>query len=223
MSILQISKIQHRTGNLVDLPQLDQAEFGFASDVNRLFIGKTEGNTQNIEVLTAFSNLDFDEITANTWIVGNITTGGNSIIGNITGNWQLTPGSVIESSGADLAEYYSADIAYEPGTVLEFGGSHEVTLAGIETNRLAGVVSSAPSYVMNSNISAVHPVALALTGRVPVKTIGKVSKGDMMLSAGNGYAKAAVMEPKMGTVIGKAIQNKQDDAEGVIEVLIGKI
>jgi hypothetical protein len=222
MSIVQISKIKHRSGNIEDLPQLDQAEFGFASDVNRLFIGKTEGNIQNIEVLTAYSNLAFDELTANTWIVGNISTGGNSIVGNITGNWQLTPGSVIESSGADLAEYYSADKKYEPGTVLEFGGDNEVTIAGIESNKIAGVVTTEPSYVMNSNIQAQHSVALALTGRVPCKVTGKVHKGDMMISAGNGYAKAAVMEPKMGTVIGKSLSNFEGE-DGLIEVVVGKL
>lgn len=222
MSIIQISKIQHRSGNIADLPQLDQAEFGFASDVNRLFIGKTQGNIQNIEVLTAYSDLSFDEVTANTLIVSNISSGSNVTLGYITGNWQLTPGSVIESTGADLAEYYSSDKKYESGTVLEFGGDNEVTLAGIESNKIAGVVTTAPSYVMNSNIQTQYPIALALMGRVPVKVIGKVNKGDMLVSAGNGLAKASIVTPKIGTVIGKAINNKTDDVEGIIEVLIGR-
>jgi len=61
MAILQISKIQQRTGNLVDLPQLDEAEFGWASDSKRLFIGKTTPN-ENVEVLTAYSNIYFSQI-----------------------------------------------------------------------------------------------------------------------------------------------------------------
>ena len=62
MAIVQISKIQQRSGNLVDLPQLDEAEFGFASDEKRLFIGKTEQGLENIEVLTSYSEVDFNQI-----------------------------------------------------------------------------------------------------------------------------------------------------------------
>jgi hypothetical protein len=61
MAILQISKIQQRSGNLVDLPQLDEAEFGWASDAKRLFIGKITPN-ENVEVLTAYSNISFSQI-----------------------------------------------------------------------------------------------------------------------------------------------------------------
>jgi hypothetical protein len=55
MAIVQISKIQHRSGNLVDLPQLDEAEFGWASDAKRVFIGKNKAAIENIEVLTSYS------------------------------------------------------------------------------------------------------------------------------------------------------------------------
>jgi hypothetical protein len=62
MAIIQISKIQQRSGDLVDLPQLDEAEFGFASDEKRLFIGKTEGSVENIEVLTSYSEIAFSQL-----------------------------------------------------------------------------------------------------------------------------------------------------------------
>lgn len=61
MAIIQISKIQQRSGNLVDLPQLDEAEFGWASDAKRLFIGKTTPN-ENIEVLTSYSEISFSQL-----------------------------------------------------------------------------------------------------------------------------------------------------------------
>jgi len=61
MAIIQISKIQHRSGDLVDLPQLDEAELGFASDARRLFIGKTSPN-ENVEVLTSYSTISFSQI-----------------------------------------------------------------------------------------------------------------------------------------------------------------
>ena len=68
MAILQISKIQQRAGNLVDLPQLDEAEFGWASDNKRLFIGKTTPN-ENVEVLTGYSSIYFSQIDGS---VGNL-------------------------------------------------------------------------------------------------------------------------------------------------------
>ena len=61
MAIIQISKIQQRSGELVDLPQLDEAELGFASDAKRLFIGK-EDPAENIEVLTSYSNISFSQL-----------------------------------------------------------------------------------------------------------------------------------------------------------------
>ena len=151
-----------------------------------------------------------------------ITTGSNTNTGTITGNWTLTTGSRLQATYADLAEYYSADKHYPAGTVLAFGGEQEVTLAGIETNRVAGIVSSDPAYVMNGMIQCAHPAVIALQGRVPCKVRGKVYKGDMMISAGDGYAKAAITNPNIGTVIGKALQNF-DGEEGVIEVAVGRL
>jgi hypothetical protein len=127
------------------------------------------------------------------------------------------------SSYADIAEYYSADKNYIPGTVLEFGGHNEVTLALPETTKLAGVVSQEPAYVLNGNIQAEFPVMIVLVGRVKAKVVGTVNKGDMLVSAGNGIAKASIMSPKLGSVIGKAIENKTDQGEGFIEIMVGRM
>lgn len=126
-----------------------------------------------------------------------------------------------QAKWADLAENYVADAQYEPGTVLEFGGDNEVTVASDETRRVAGVVSTDPAYLMNSHVEGEYVVALALTGRVPCKVRGKIRKGDMLVSGGNGYARPG-LDPKMGTVIGKALENF-DGIEGVIEVVVGRL
>ena len=150
----------------------------------------------------------------------NITTGANSTAGNITGNWTLTAGSRLQATYADLAEYYEADKLYEAGTVLEFGGQKEVTLAEALTPRVAGVVSTNPAYVMNSTCKGEHIVALALQGRVPCKVRGPIRKGDMLVSAGGGFARPSTI-PLMGTVIGKSLENFE--GEGVIEVVVGRL
>ena len=121
---------------------------------------------------------------------------------------------------ADLAEYYEADMSYEPSTVLAFGGNKEVTIAEDGTTRVAGVVSTDPAYIMNSTCEGEHIVALALQGRVPCKVRGKISKGDMLVSGGSGYARPAQF-PLMGTVIGKALEDFEGD--GVIEVAVGRL
>ena len=131
-----------------------------------------------------------------------LSSGANTTAGTITGNWSLSAGSRLSATYADLAEYYQADAAYEPGTVLMFGGEHEVTLAEESTSRVAGVVSTNPAYAMNSNCPDIA-VAIALQGRVPCKVQGTIRKGDMMISAGIGYA-VACSEPRLGQVIGKA-------------------
>jgi len=149
-----------------------------------------------------------------------LTTGANTTAGTITGNWTLTSGSRLQATYADLAEYYEADSNYEPGTVLSFGGEKEVTIAEDGTTRVAGVVSTNPAYAMNANCKGIA-VAIALQGRVPTKVRGTVRKGDMMVSAGNGFARPW-NNPLMGTVIGKALENF-DGVEGIIEVAVGRL
>lgn len=149
-----------------------------------------------------------------------LTAGANTTAGNITGNWTLTAGSRMQATYADLAEYYEADVKYLPGTVLMFGGEKEVTLAEDGTSKVAGVVSTNPAYVMNSTCPGLL-TAVALQGRVPCKVRGKISKGDMLISGGNGFARPNQF-PSMGTVIGKALEDF-DGYEGVIEVAVGRL
>ena len=118
---------------------------------------------------------------------------------------------------ADLAEKYSADADYEPGTVLHFGGEAEVTLCDTD---MCSKVATAPAHLMNSALEGVT-AAVALQGRVPCKVIGPVSKGDMMVSAGNGAARAEA-NPNMGSVIGKSLENFTGET-GVIEVAVGRL
>ena len=122
---------------------------------------------------------------------------------------------------ADLAENYIADAEYSPGTVLEFGGEFEVTLAQDGTNRVAGVITTNPAYLMNSNCQGTYVAAVALQGRTPCKVRGRVRKGDMLISGGNGFARTT-QTPQMGTVIGKALGDF-DGLEGVIEVAVGRL
>jgi hypothetical protein len=142
-------------------------------------------------------------------------------LGLSTNKWKSVWSSNYYGAGADLAEKYHADNEYSPGTVLMFGGEKEVTLATEDTSRVAGVVSSDPAYVMNSDLTADKTAIVALQGRVPVKVKGRIQKGDMIVSAGSGYAKSCA-EPQLGTVLGKALEDF-DGVEGIIEVVVGRL
>jgi hypothetical protein len=122
---------------------------------------------------------------------------------------------------ADLAENYVSDADYAPGTVLDFGGKHEVTISTVDSSkRVAGVVSTNPAHLMNAGLTGEHVTTVALVGRVPVKVTGTVRKGDTMVSAGDGRARADA-DPGVSTVIGKALEDFDGD-EGTIEIVIGK-
>ena len=184
----------------------------------------TSGSLTGNWALSSTSNLTLGtgilDATAGTFKSVTLTAGANSTAGTITGNWSLSVGSKLQSTYADLAEYYNSDIRYEPGTVVQFGGDKEVTIATDETNKVAGVVSRDPAYGMNAACKGIA-IAIALQGRVPVKVYGNISKGDMLVSAGNGFAKS-MAEPKMGTVIGKSLEDFSG-ASGIIEVAVGRL
>lgn len=93
--------------------------------------------------------------------------------GNLTAN--IFNGVATQARYADLAEKYLADATYEIGTVLAIGGAKEVT-AATEGSIVAGVVSGSPAFLMNADLTS--GTAVAIKGRVPVKVVGTVAKGD---------------------------------------------
>ena len=152
-----------------------------------------------------------------------VKTGSNAVgnIGQSDNYFNRVFAQATSALYADLAEKYVADAEYAPGTVVVFGGDKEVTVSSADADRaVAGVVSTNPSYIMNSGLEAEHVATVALTGRVPTRVTGTVRKGDLMVSAGYGLARAEA-DPRVGTVIGKALENFEG-TEGVIEVVVGR-
>ena len=137
---------------------------------------------------------------------------------------QTFNGTATEALYADLAENYVGDVAYEPGTVLVFGGDAEVTTTNTKSDhRIAGVVTTNPAHLMNSALEGETVVGVALQGRVPCKVLGKVEKGDMLVTAAKeGYA-IVNNTPGVGQVLGKAVGTKGDDGYGIVEVVVGRV
>jgi len=134
-------------------------------------------------------------------------------------------GTASRARYADLAENYLADSQYEVGTVVCFGGSAEITMSTVDEDlSVAGIVSEFPAYLMNADLISdagnTYVVPLALQGRVKCKVVGKVSKGGVLVSAGNGHARAEE-SPKAGSIIGKSLENFSGD-QGIIEIVVGR-
>jgi len=136
-------------------------------------------------------------------------------------------GTATNALYADLAENYTADVQYDAGTVVMFGGDREVTISTGEANhKLAGVVSTKPAFLMNEELQMTAPcavVAVALQGRVPCKVVGKINKGDMLTTSHTpGVAQAIKGTAELGTVIGKSLEHYDSDQVGIIEIAIGR-
>jgi hypothetical protein len=124
---------------------------------------------------------------------------------------------------ADLAERFEADNVYLPGTVVELGGVKEITRAVQDLSEsVFGVISTAAAYLMNAGAGSntTHP-AVAVSGRVPVRVTGMVKKGDRLVSAGHGLARAASREEITAfNVIGRSLEDKITADEGVVEAIV---
>ncbi len=182
-------------------------------------------------------------------VAGNITAGGNVVVahqlrvnsGNFTtaivnsgtagvGNigasgagFNTVFARATSAQYADLAEIYTSDREYVPGTVLIFGGEREVTVGTLSHDpRVAGVVSTNPAYVMNNSCDGVE---VALQGRVPTKVKGPVAKGDRLVTSSvQGAAERLDMSKyQPGCIIGKALEDIADDSIQTIEVVVGRV
>jgi hypothetical protein len=160
-------------------------------------------------------------------LVNNVYNFGSSV--NKFANVHATNffGNVVGTSSqalyADLAERFEADTTYAPGTVVELGGSKEITKVGDElSENVFGVISTNAAYLMNAGAGSdeTHP-PVAVSGRVPVTVVGTVKKGDRLVSAGNGLARAAnKSEMTPWNVIGRALTNKTSSGVGQVEAIV---
>ena len=166
-------------------------------------------------------------VTGGTLTDGTMSISAGAITGGTTGNFSgnitasYFKGIATSAQYADLAEIYSADADYAPGTVVKIGGDAEVTQTTSHADtEVFGVVSTNPAYLMNSDADG---VPVALQGRVPVKVIGKVKKGERLVSSDvPGVAWGVADEDvSLQAVIGRSLQDKTDGDEGVIEAVIG--
>jgi len=209
------------TGNITG----GNLNIGLGNISGNLIVSGTIQDSGQLDISTTASNGNIvltPNGTGNVNISSNImptSSNATANIGSATTYFNTIFGKATTAQYADLAENYLADAAYTPGTVLDFDGTQEVTISTCDSSkRVAGVVSTNPAHLMNSTLDGAHVTAVALAGRVPTQVTGTIAKGDMMVSAGNGRARAE-SNPSTGTVIGKSLENFSG-GEGTIEIVI---
>jgi hypothetical protein len=170
-------------------------------------------NVTNESKQTMFSDPAFTGTVTTT----SITAGSSTTAGSITGNWSIT-GS-FQATYADLAEKYISDVNYEEGTVVVFGGTDEITVSNTYADtRVAGAISTNPAYVMNGDSTG---QAVALRGKVPVKIIGTVKKGDLLVTSQvAGFAQVADSQSSPNAVFAKSLEHKATQGPGIVIAVI---
>lgn len=186
--------------------------------------GVTVGADQDLKLSVSGTTATIANQTSNGNISFSVNIGGTpTTVMNINGANGTISGNQINANYADVAERFHADTEYEAGTVVELGGVAEITSARTELSEsVFGVISTRAAYLMNSQAGsdATHP-PVAMTGRVPVKVIGLVNKGDRLVSAGNGMARSAKAgEATAFNVIGRALTAKADAGTGTVEAIV---
>jgi hypothetical protein len=196
-----------------------------------------QGTAVDSQTLDGLDSTQFLRSDTNGTLTGNLVVSGSVGVNSLINNNANGVGNIGSSSTyfntifatatraqyADVAERFAADDVYEAGTVVELGGSAEITCSNTElSDSVFGVISTRAAYLMNDGAGsdATHP-PVAMTGRVPVRVVGQVAKGDRLVSAGNGVARAARPgEATAFNVIGRALVAKLDDLEGTVEAIV---
>jgi hypothetical protein len=178
------------------------------------------GGLQN----TPIGNTTASTATFTTVRTGNVipSTANASTLGNSTTWYSAVYATAVQSFYADLAEKYIADQIYEPGTVVIFGGAEEVTTTDkVGDTRVAGVISTDPAYLMNMTSTG---LPVALRGKVPVKIVGQVSKGDLLITSevsGHGASVGFRTDYDSNAVFAKSlVDDRSHDARVIWAVIL---
>ena len=224
-------------GTLTGLAVQNNANFQASITVSSVVSGSTisgdvlEGNTLNIATINGTTVNSTTGVFTGTVSVNSlnnasaITNTGTSGIGNIGAFghvFNTVFAKATTAQYADLAERYRSDAIYDYGTVVKIGGEFEITQCDEDCSyEVFGVISKNPAYLMNDVIATDFDLPIVLIGRSPIKVIGTCKKGDRLVSAGNGLARAAkLIEININTVIGRSLVDKTTDELELIECFI---
>ena len=179
--------------------------------------GDLTGTASLATAVTCTANNTANESVFITFVDGATGTQGIETDTNLTYNPSTNVLATLASSAqyADVAERFEADAPMEVGSVVELGGSAEITEATSDLSEdVFGVISFKPGFMMNSlaGEDATHPF-VAMTGRTPVRVSGAVNKGQRLVSSSiKGCARAAATGESISpfNVIGRALESNTE-------------
>ena len=188
-------------------------------------IAVNDGGTTTtvIAVNGATSTVSFPNVAIGVAGVTNLNGNGIGNLGSSSSYFNTVFATATTALYADVAERFEADEILTPGTVVELGGEKEITRSLLDlSDTVFGVISTRPAYTMNGGAGDddTHP-KVAMTGRVPVQVVGNINKGDRLVSAGNGLARAAKPgEATAFNVIGRSLETKYNDGAHMVEAIV---
>lgn len=148
-------------------------------------------------------------------------------LANIYSTWFR--GLATSAQYADLAEMYRSDCPLEVGDVVVLGGAEEITKCNEQLSAdVFGVVSCRPGFLMNEGLNDSDCFPVVMTGRSPVRVVGKVKKNDRLVAADEPGFAMAVAQDKLSLispfqVIGRSLDDKDSEGKGIVEAVIGKL
>lgn len=185
----------------------------------------TVGNALTTKDLNATGNIQLNNATVQKITCNNmLPTSGSANIGSTTAqyaNMYATNfnGTALRAKYADLAEKYSTDIEYQPGTVLQINAVGQSELSIFNGGTYAGVVSTKPALKMNSSTTGQY---IALKGRVPVRCKGVVQKGMYCVAVEGGvvrgFSKSDITADMVLNIVGVALSDSKPDE--TVEVML---
>jgi hypothetical protein len=207
---------------------------GLSSVTSTTFVGALTGAATTAGTVTTAAQPNITSVgtmstaTITTLSTSAVTKTGSNGVGNIgqsDNSFNTIFAKATSAQYADLAEMYVSDASYPAGTVVEFGGDQEITISSTShSTAVAGIVSTNPSYLMNSTQTGEHVLPIALTGRVPCQVQGPVRKGDVLVaSATPGVAQRIGMNWQPGCVVGKSMEIIDTAEIRTIEVAVGRL
>jgi len=207
------------SANLTVADNIIELNTGISQSFNDAGFIIERGSTGNNAAFLWDESADKFNLGTTTATAGDKSGGITVAVGTLVANLE---GTATAAEYSDVAERFASDTTYEPGTVVALGGAEEITAVNEEaSDEVFGVISSLTQAAFKMNGGAgndeTHPY-IAMTGRVNVKVIGSVNKGDRLISASvPGYAKAAIKsECTAFNVIGRALTGRTEPGQGSV-------
>ena len=216
---VSVSKIENGTSNVQIAANGANITMAVSSTANVVVVSQN-----GVSITTQSANATSPGTSGlSTAYIEHLGTTGIGNIGSVGSYFNQVFATATTALYADVAERFESDELLDPGTVVELGGAKEITRSRLElSENVFGVISTRPAFTMNGGAGEndTHP-AVAMTGRVPVNVTGIINKGDRLVSAGNGIARAAKPgEATAFNVIGRALVSKSTDDLGTVEAIV---